>query len=335
MAVFDDFGRPLVAGFIVEPTPGHAEPHHYDVVLASAGGGKGVPRNRDYTQALEILLRRLGGLHGRLLDAAVDSRNTALRKLPLAERRVLLPAWHAVDLYTVKDFKELRLSLTGSQKNIGAKPRSKGGNERRRLRLTVNVPAAGDAGRLEQLLTRPETVEIPDTDEAGIDEVGTGAGAGAAGEPDRAPYRSGMPDARNRKSGRGQGRSADSAANRAVEMRAMALAEAHYRAEGWAVSVVANTSSWDLTCRKDGVEKHVEVKGLTGTPEGVHLTANEVRHALTYSNPALFVVHGIVVHRCGDEVTADGGTELLWDPWVIALDRATATQYHYALDGPT
>jgi uncharacterized protein DUF3883 len=330
MAVFDDFGRPLVAGFTVEPTPGHAEPHHYDVVLASAGGGKGVPRNRDYTQALEILLRRLGGLHGRLLDAAVDSRNTALKNLPLEERRVLSPAWHAVDLYTVKDFRGLRLSLTGPQKKIGAKPGSKGGNERRRLRLTVNVPAAGDAERLEQMLIRPETVEISDTF-----EVESDAGVGAADGPVRALYRSGGPEAHSRKSFRGQGRSSDSAANRAVEMRAMLLAESHYRAEGWAVSVVANTSSWDLTCHKDGVEKHVEVKGMTGTPEGVYLTANEVRHALSYPNPALFVVHGISVHRSGDNVTADGGTELWWDPWAIALDRATATQFHYTLDGPT
>ncbi|MFE5331758.1 protein NO VEIN domain-containing protein [Embleya sp. NPDC056575] len=329
MAVFDDFGRPLVAGFSVEATPGHAEPHHYDVVLASAGGGKGVPRNRDYTQALEILLRRLGGLHGRLLDAAVDSRNTALKKLPLEERRVLSPAWRAVDLYTVKDFRGLRLSLTGPQKKIGAKPGAKGGNERRRLRLTVNVPAAGDAERLEQMLIRPETVEISNTHEVEVD-----TGVGATDVPDPAPYRSGAPDAQGRKSARGQGRSSDSAANRAVEMRAMRLAEAHYRAEGWDVSVVANTSSWDLTCHKDGVEKHVEVKGMTGSPEGVHLTANEVRHALSYPNPALFVVHGIVVDRSGDDVTADGGTELWWDPWVIALERATATQYHYSLDGP-
>ncbi|WP_406299342.1 DUF3883 domain-containing protein [Embleya sp. NBC_00888] len=330
MALLDDFGDPLVAAFTVENTPERTAPHHYDVVLASAGGGTGVARNRDYTQALELLLRRLGALHGHLLDAAVDSRDTARKKLSLEQRRVLSPDWGIVDLYTVNDFKGLRLALTRPQKEIGAKPGSKGSNERRRLRLTVNVPAVESAEHLEQVLNHPETVEPASGTETGID--GTGVGVGDAPPP--SPFRTGGPESQDDGGrSRGQGRSADSAANRAVETRAMQLAEDRYRAEGWTVDVVANTSSWDLTCRKDGAEKHVEVKGMTGTPQGIHLTANEVKHAHSCTHSALYIVHGIVLHHSDDDVTADGGTELRWDPWIIDLDRAKPTQYRYDLVG--
>jgi hypothetical protein len=131
-----DDGRVLNAEFAVE-----LDGRTLAVVLESAGGnsGTGPARNSDYIPALELLLARLRSRSAVLIDALVDSRRTA--HLPESDRRVLdgpLP------LTTVDDLGALRLRLTSGQGRIGQAPGApKAGNNRKRLRLQLQVPGYG------------------------------------------------------------------------------------------------------------------------------------------------------------------------------------------------
>ncbi|WP_231639954.1 protein NO VEIN domain-containing protein [Micromonospora sp. NRRL B-16802] len=131
----DDTGRVLNAEFAVEP-----DGQRLSVILESAGGvtAVGLARNSDYTPALELILGRLRTWGALLVDALVDSQRT--EQLPESERRVLD---RSVRLSDVED-----LSRQG---RIGQAPGAqKAGNNRKRLRLRVEVPGYGvtDAARL-------------------------------------------------------------------------------------------------------------------------------------------------------------------------------------------
>ena len=68
---------------------------------------------------------------------------------------------------------------------------------------------------------------------------------------------------------------------RAVELAAIDAARSHYEDAGWQVDDVSRENrGWDLTCTApDGEERHVEVKGVSGTIPSVLLTRNEGRVA--------------------------------------------------------
>lgn len=70
MKIYGDTGQLLDATFAVEEHEGR-----WSVVLESRGGTRNTPqaRNVDYIPAMELLLRRLGLLGMRLVDAAVES----------------------------------------------------------------------------------------------------------------------------------------------------------------------------------------------------------------------------------------------------------------------
>ncbi|MBP2338178.1 hypothetical protein JOF41_004356 [Saccharothrix coeruleofusca] len=141
----DDAGRELNAEFSVE-----ADSDHLAVILESAGGvtaGRQAPRNADYREALELLLRRLAQLDAVLLGAFVDSRN--VQHLDESERALLS---EPVALAAQRDFEELRRLLTSRQGRIGQREGApKAGNNSKRLRLRLNVPEYGpdDAKALE------------------------------------------------------------------------------------------------------------------------------------------------------------------------------------------
>ncbi|MFP3714713.1 hypothetical protein [Puerhibacterium sp. TATVAM-FAB25] len=133
MHAYDDDGRKLDATFSVETVEGSLT-----VVLESRGGAdaRGVLRNPDYLDTLDVLLKRLASLKTTLTDAVVDSLST--KALPREERRIL-PELVRLDL--VANLQELRGALTRRAARLGRAPGARGaGNPTKRIRLTVDVP---------------------------------------------------------------------------------------------------------------------------------------------------------------------------------------------------
>lgn len=125
-----------------------------------------------------------------------------------------------------------------------------------------------------------------------------------------------------------QGYSTDPLARAAVEAHAMNAAIAHY-SSGWDVEDVHLAESYDLVCRREGVELHVEVKGTTGTGQTVLLTRNEVRHAQSYANVALFVLAEIELRSSGDAVEGTGGIATVFEPWLIDSGTLVPVGFEY------
>ncbi len=140
----DDDGVELNAEFSVE-----ADGPYLSVVLESAGGktpGSARPRNHQYVPALTLLLRRLGDRRAVLVSALVASARVSA--VPENER-TLLPG--PVELGSITDFEQLRLRITTAQGRVGLPAgAAKEGNNRKRLRLRLDVPGygPGDTGKL-------------------------------------------------------------------------------------------------------------------------------------------------------------------------------------------
>jgi Domain of unknown function (DUF3883)/EVE domain len=96
----------------------------------------------------------------------------------------------------------------------------------------------------------------------------------------------------------GQGYSTNPAIRRAIELYAMQKATAFYEEQGWIVSDVSLTHSYDLLCMsKTGEELHIEVKGTTSDGTKIFLTANEVIHAQNhYPRVALFILGKVQIN---------------------------------------
>lgn len=109
------------------------------------------------------------------------------------------------------------------------------------------------------------------------------------------------------------GYQSDPRIRKAIEMRAMEVAQKHY--ENLAQYSVVNPEKYrnhpyDMECKKDGRTIHVEVKGTQGSGEKVILTEREVEHAETYPME-LCVVWGIKVGKG----KASGGTPKTYPEW--------------------
>lgn len=121
----------------------------------------------------------------------------------------------------------------------------------------------------------------------------------------------------------------------AVDRRAMAVATEHYVAQGWSVEDVSVLHPYDLECRRDTEEVHVEVKGTTMLRhEQIDLTANEVAQCRSYPNMELALVSGIKLDRSErTRPTASAGTLRVLAPWTIDLGdrRLAATRYVFRL----
>jgi len=129
---------------------------------------------------------------------------------------------------------------------------------------------------------------------------------------------------------RGQGR-LSAAARRAVELRATEVASAYYEARGWSVDDVSlHKLGFDLRCKLDGCELHVECKGTIGLGEEVVLTRNEVKHARDFANTCLFVVHSIDLDRTEpSNPKASGGRPLILEPWTPEERQLIPTEFIY------
>ena len=132
---------------------------------------------------------------------------------------------------------------------------------------------------------------------------------------------------------RGQGRQSDPRKRKAIEMRAMEVATAHYGLQGFTVTDTSSNSPFDLECCQDDDMVRVEVKGLSGGLGNVDVTINEVLSARSTEIPTdLFVVHSISLaeheklHYAGE-----GGDTYIESPWQPDDQNLEATRFRYSL----
>lgn len=132
----------------------------------------------------------------------------------------------------------------------------------------------------------------------------------------------------------GQGRQPDPQVRRAIEERAMLVAEAYYRASGYTVErVTRQHGELDLRCVRRGAERRVEVKGTAGPGASVELTAAEVRRASEASPPVdLAVVADISVDAGRSPPLATGGDLVVYPDFNPAKHAAVPTEYRCTLD---
>lgn len=104
-------------------------------------------------------------------------------------------------------------------------------------------------------------------------------------------------------------------------------------AEGWTVSDVGATHSYDLHCSSvEEEELYVEVKGTTGPLSSIPLTASEVALARSlHPATALFVVHDITLGGSPEEPVAAGGHVHSVRPWRPDDERLVPTAFSYGL----
>lgn len=143
---------------------------------------------------------------------------------------------------------------------------------------------------------------------------------GRTGDPEASPELVEVIEATRRAAGKrstGQGRGLSGPERRAVELRAMHVAQVELEQAGWAVSDVSQYRPYDLHCTKDAAELRVEAKGTTSSGETILLTPGEVRHAREHPDVlALAVVAEIELSHDaeGEPVATDGVLELV-SPW--------------------
>lgn len=89
----------------------------------------------------------------------------------------------------------------------------------------------------------------------------------------------------------------DPETNKKVELAAVSYVEKHYRTNGWKVkSVESEKKGYDLLCKNDVTEVHVEVKGVQGEEYSFIITARELDAAKTDPNFILCVVTSALVN---------------------------------------
>lgn len=132
----------------------------------------------------------------------------------------------------------------------------------------------------------------------------------------------------------GQGPLLDPLVRKAVELHAMARAEAHYRKLGYAVKPTHTVAGeLDFKCTRRGVEVRVEVKGTTGDGNSVELTAAEVRRAqLQRPTVQLAVVSRIEIDRTNRPPRASGGDLTIYKNFDPSQHRLLPTRYRCMLD---
>jgi hypothetical protein len=119
---------------------------------------------------------------------------------------------------------------------------------------------------------------------------------------------------------RGQGRRQNADARRAIELRAMDLAEERLEKDGWTVVDVSTKRSYDFSCTRGEETLRVEVKGTTGDGSAVLLTPGEVDNARTSADDmALMVVSEIEleIDPVSGVVGATSGKLSMLLPWEI------------------
>lgn len=135
----------------------------------------------------------------------------------------------------------------------------------------------------------------------------------------------------------GQGFGASSEYRKAVELRAMAMAEEHFSQAGYDLENTSANKPYDFVARRQGATLYIEVKGTANDGSQVFLTKNEVSHARGHPGQcALFVVSGILVAEGADgRLEATGGVARVKEPWIPAEGDLTALTYRYVVPRET
>lgn len=117
----------------------------------------------------------------------------------------------------------------------------------------------------------------------------------------------------------GQGFGLSGPERRAVELRAMTVAQDWLKAEGYKVKNTSRNSPFDFLATKAGANIKVEVKGTTGDgAQAIFMTRNEVElHRREAGATALLIVSGIRLDRRVAPPQASGGELLAEIGWNI------------------
>lgn len=108
--------------------------------------------------------------------------------------------------------------------------------------------------------------------------------------------------------------------NRRVEMAAMDEVTRVYTESQWKVrDVSGDRCGWDLTACRDGVERHLEVKGVSGDKPSILLTRNEHSTALMDSLWRLAVVTRALDKPAVKEYDSDSAIASC-EPYVYRVD---------------
>lgn len=285
---------------------------YLSLVLESAGGrvvGAEHSRNHEYVPALRLLLSRLRDREAVLVSAVVaSSRVSALSE----DERILIRG--RLKLADVVDVERLRREITTAQGRIGqADGATKEGNNRKRIQLRLELPAygIGDAHRLAQdLATPPDNASTESSPEVTDAIVAAEKSAG-------------------RRRG-GQGMRLGQADRDEIERHSVALALDHLKANGYAVTDVGATESYDIDAVRPGEHLYVEVKGTTSDGEEVILTKKEVElMTREYPHTMLILVSNIRLDRSGASPVASGGVLQAKCPWRIEMQHLTPISYRY------
>lgn len=136
----------------------------------SRGGTKGSPSalNTQYTEGLQVLVRRLAHLEAELTLINVDSQ--PMHKLPPAQRR--LSFRYPISLSQLSDIDALLSDISSKQKEIGHKGKPTGGNSTRRLRLCFTVDfTLEENDLLAHLALNQDSSACLSGDEAAVESV--------------------------------------------------------------------------------------------------------------------------------------------------------------------
>jgi hypothetical protein len=146
MKVVDFDGSVLDATFSVQPPQGGM----VSVVFESSGGHEGGPnpRNLQYRQGLNVLLRRSQRLNAVIEEIRVETGRTRL--LPVeAQRIVILSRSFLVALSSVEDVDVFRQEISRYGRKVGQSPAlaAEGGGSSRRLRILLTGVPTGSGPR--------------------------------------------------------------------------------------------------------------------------------------------------------------------------------------------
>jgi hypothetical protein len=102
---------------------------------------------------------------------------------------------------------------------------------------------------------------------------------------------------------------------------------------GYALKDTSKVASFDYVASKNGEQRRLEVKGLTGSLGPVIVTAGEVKSARDASiGTDLVIIHGIESMETSPGVFQEqGGTVHLIEDWIPEDGRLRPLQYEYLL----
>jgi Domain of unknown function (DUF3883) len=130
----------------------------------------------------------------------------------------------------------------------------------------------------------------------------------------------------------GSGYLQDSKLKMAIEQYAVQKVKQLYLDLG-ATEVEEVGKPYDLAVKGLGPERHVEVKGSSGSAAAVELTAGEVQHSKAHQPTDLVVVDGIRWCEGDRGYVLSGGRLRRWPNWQPEEQHLSPTRYRYDLPG--